>query len=182
MAGAISNVGYFFVRQKIEQATGQDIGAALRQLVFDALGINSAKLMRTVEDLADTAWGNNNRYDPGWVYHGLLAGSPNDAALFLQKLMSGEILSPKLLAEMTSCHFAGGELPERPWETTGYGLGLMIGSMKSVGMVMGHSGAGPGSACAVYYLRDMESPCTVAAFAKGDDQGAVEREIVQLAR
>ena len=34
-----SNVGYFFIRRKIEEITGHDIGSALRDFVFDALGL-----------------------------------------------------------------------------------------------------------------------------------------------
>jgi CubicO group peptidase (beta-lactamase class C family) len=68
-----SNVGYYFIRQKIEQITSQDIGSALRR---DPLGLASVRLVPTVEAFAGTAWGNRSRYDPGWVYHGLLAGAP----------------------------------------------------------------------------------------------------------
>jgi D-alanyl-D-alanine carboxypeptidase len=96
--------------------------------------------------------------------------------------MSGEVLPPELLTEMTTCYPIGGRLPGRPWETTGYGLGLMIGQMVSVGIAMGHSGAGPGSVSAVYYFGDRASPFTVAAFAQGDDEGATEKEVARLAR
>jgi hypothetical protein len=89
---------------------------------------------------------NPPEYDPGWVYHGLLISTPGDAVRFLHTLMSGEVLPPDLLTEMTTCHPIGEQsLAGRPWETTGYGLGLMIGRMASVGIAMGHSGAGPGS-------------------------------------
>jgi D-alanyl-D-alanine carboxypeptidase len=80
----------------------QDIGSALRQLVFDALELDSVRLVTTVAELAETAWGNPSQYDPGWVYHGLLAGTPGDAVRFLNKLMSGDVLRPELLSEMTT--------------------------------------------------------------------------------
>src|ERR1700694_1626108 len=153
-----SNVGYFFVRQSIEEATGRDIGGALRYLVFDALELDSVRLVTTAGELADTAWGNRSRYDPGWVYHGLLAGTPGDAVRFLHKLMSGDVLPPALLTEMTTCHSIGGRWPDRPWETTGYGLGLMIGQMTSAGIAIGHSGAGAGSTNAVYHFGDRTPP------------------------
>jgi D-alanyl-D-alanine carboxypeptidase len=177
-----SNVGYFFVRQSIEEATGQDIGSALRHLVFDVLDLDSVRLVTTAGDLVDTVWGNRSQYDPGWVYHGLLAGTPGDAVRFLHKLMSGDVLPPDLLTEMTTCHPIGGRLPVRPWETTGYGLGLMIGQMTSAGIAMGHSGTGPGSVSAVYHFGDRTTPCTVAAFAQGDDEGATENKVMRLAR
>ncbi|GAB1715392.1 MAG: hypothetical protein NTAFB05_04340 [Nitrobacter sp.] len=63
------NVGYLFVRQKIEEKIGRDIGSALKELVFGDLGLTSVRIVTTAEDLADTAWGNNSGYDPGWVYH-----------------------------------------------------------------------------------------------------------------
>ncbi|HWO37117.1 MAG TPA: serine hydrolase domain-containing protein [Candidatus Acidoferrum sp.] len=124
-----SNVGYFFIRRKIEETTGHDIGSALRHLVFDALGLKSVRVVTTAGDLANTAWGNQGGYDPGWVYHGLLAGTADDAVRFLHKLMLGDVLPGELLTEMTKCVRLGGPQPNRAWETTGYGLGLMIGRM-----------------------------------------------------
>jgi D-alanyl-D-alanine carboxypeptidase len=179
-----SNVGYYLVRQKIEQVTSQDIGSALRQLVFDPLGLASVRLAATVEEFARTAWGNRGRYDPGWVYHGLLAGTPGDAVRFLHKLISGEVLRPDLLAEAMKPHPVGGPWADRPWRKGGYGLGLMIGE-SSAGTAIGHSGAGPGSVAAVYHFPDLALPCTVAVFAQGEDrpsdQGLVEQEAVRLA-
>ena len=176
-----SNVGYFFIRSKIEEITGQDIGSALRQLVFDPLGLSSVRTATSASDLANTAWGNPGGYDPGWVYHGLLVGTAHDAAQFLHKLMTGEVLQRDLLAEMTTPVPLGGPLQDRPWQTTGYGLGLMIGNMTSAGSAIGHSGAGPGSVSAVYHFNDFTTPRTVAAFARADDEGITEYEAARLA-
>ena len=175
-----SNVGYFFIRRKIEEITGHDIGSALRHLVFDALGLNSVRIATSADDLADTEWGNQRGYDPGWVYHGLLAGTADDAVRFLHKLMSGDVLPDELLAEMIKCVPLGGPPPNRPWETTGYGLGLMIGQMARAGATFGHSGAGPGSVSAVYHFSEPITR-TVAAFAETDSEGAVEYEVARLA-
>jgi CubicO group peptidase (beta-lactamase class C family) len=170
-----SNVGYLFIRQFVEEAIGRDIGSALRYLIFDSLGLDSVKLATSARDLADTAWGNPTDYNPGWVYHGLLIGTPGDAVRFLNSLMLGEVLPPEFLTEMTTPHPIGERsLPGRPWETTGYGLGLMIGRMASVGIAVGHSGVGPRSVSAVYHFGGRPSPCTVAAFATGDEEGAAE--------
>jgi D-alanyl-D-alanine carboxypeptidase len=178
-----SNIGYLFVRQLIERAVGRDIGSALRHLVFDGLGLESVSLATSARDLADTAWGNRTGYDPGWVYHGLLIGTPGDAVRFLHRLMSGQVLPPELLTEMTARHPIGGRsFPGRPWETAGYGLGLMIGQMASAGIALGHSGVGPGSVAAVYHFGDRPLPSTVAAFATGDAEGIAEHEVVRLAR
>lgn len=178
-----SNVGYLFVRQFIELATGRDIGGALRYLVFDPLGLDSVKLAASAEDLAGVAWGNQAGYDPAWVYHGLLIGTPGDAVRLLHHLMSGDVAPPGLLTEMTTPHpISDQPLSGRPWETAGYGLGLMIGRMTSVGVAFGHSGGGPGSVCAVYHFADRPTPCTVAAFVSGENEGAAELEVVQRAR
>lgn len=58
----------------------------------------------------------------------------------------------------------------------------MIGQMARAGMAMGHSGAGPGSVSAIYYFGDRTSPCTIAAFAQGCDEGVTEWEVARLAR
>jgi D-alanyl-D-alanine carboxypeptidase len=94
--------------------------------------------------------------------------------------MSGDLLSSVLLKQMTTVHPVVGRWPTRPWETTGYGLGLAIGRMKDAGLAVGHSGAGPGSVSAVYHFVDRDPPCTVAAFAQGDDEGIAEHEVVRL--
>jgi CubicO group peptidase (beta-lactamase class C family) len=176
-----SNVGYFFIRRKIEEATGHDIGSALQHLVFDALGLKSVQIVSSADDLANTAWGNQVGYDPGWVYHGLLAGTADDAVRFLHKLMLGDVLPGELLTEMTKCVPLGGPLPNRPWETTGYGLGLMIGRMASAGAAFGHSGAGAGSVSAVYHFGSRTTPITLAAFAEADSEGVTEYEVARLA-
>jgi D-alanyl-D-alanine carboxypeptidase len=175
-----SNVGYLFVRQLIEQATGEDIGAALRHLVFDALGLRSVRLATSVAELDETAWGSGG-YDPNWVYHGLLIGTPGDAARFLHALMSGQMLPADVLADMTAPHPVGERWPGRPWETAGYGLGLMIGEMTGAGLAVGHTGGGPGSVSAVYHFANRARPCTAAAFISGDDQGVVEHAVARLA-
>jgi CubicO group peptidase (beta-lactamase class C family) len=176
-----SNVGYLFIRQKIEEKTGRDIGSALKELVFGDLGLTSVRIVTTAKDLADTAWGNKSGYDPGWVYHGLLVGTADDAVCFLHKLMLGDVLPDEILAEMINPVRLGGPLPNRPWETTGYGLGLMIPRFTSSGSTIGHSGAGPHSVSAVYHFDDPVGPRTIAAFAEGQDEGLTEYEVVRLA-
>lgn len=176
-----SNVGYLLVRRIIESVTGDDIGDVLRRMIFAPLGLASVRLAGRPSDFTDTAWGNRHRYDPGWVYHGLLIGTPGDAAGFLHALVGGQILPPELLAMMTNPYPVGGPLSGRPWETAGYGLGLMIGAMAGAGIAFGHSGNGPGSVAAVYHFTDAVPPCTVAVFGPGNDEATVEHEAVRLA-
>ena len=176
-----SNTGYLLVRQMIEAVTGQDLSSVFRNFLFDRLELNSVRLVASAAELSTTAWGNHSRYDPGWVYHGLLVGTPGDAVRFLHRLMLGYVLPDALLKEMTKYHSVGGPLPNRPWRTTGYGLGLMIGRLDGAGFGVGHSGAGPSSANAVYHFGDRPLPCTVAAFAQGNDEGVTEHEAVRIA-
>jgi len=82
---------------------------------------------------------------------------------------------------MTKAHALGGALPGRPWQTTGYGLGLMIGHSEA-GLALGHSGAGPGSVSAVYHFPERKTAATIAVFGEGDAEGPAEAEAVRRAR
>jgi CubicO group peptidase (beta-lactamase class C family) len=181
---AYSNVGYWMVRRLIERATGTDLARALRTLILDPLGLDTVPLATTPADLADV-WGAAPGYHPGWVYHGLLVGQPLDAARFMHRVLGGALLPPDLLAAMTTPHPLGalGD-PDRPWRDTGYGLGLMIGTMArddgAIVAACGHSGGGPGSHCAVYRFPDTTPPRTVAVFGDAATEGVAEAEAVSL--
>ena len=182
---AYSNVGYLLVRQIIEEKEGMPLGPALERLVFGPLGIHGVAVARERADLDATAWGNTRHYHPRWVYHGLLVGSPSAAALFLHRLLAGDLLPPDLLDAMRDGHPVGGALPGRPWRTANYGLGLMIGRGEPSGEYVGHTGGGPGSTSAVYQMADGDAGtgarCTGAAFAPVDDPGMVEALALKLA-
>jgi CubicO group peptidase (beta-lactamase class C family) len=181
MGWSYSNVGYLLVRQLIEQITGTDIEAALQTLVFDPLQLSSVRLALNPDDLILTAWGNEVGYHPGWVYHGLLIGSAVDAARFMNQVLTGPLLSPKLRAAMTSPYEIGNSIADRPWQTHGYGLGVMMGQVADAGLAIGHSGCGPGSVCAVYHFPELDIPCTTAAFAQVAHEGETEWAAVRLA-
>jgi D-alanyl-D-alanine carboxypeptidase len=112
-------------------------------VLFDELRLTTVEVVTTPSEFAKMAWGNPQSYDPGWVYHGLLMGTPVDAANFLHKLMSSAVLSPPLLEQMLIPHPLGRPIADRPWLTAAYGLGLMIGELKDAGMAIGHSGGAP---------------------------------------
>jgi CubicO group peptidase (beta-lactamase class C family) len=171
---AYSNVGYLLVRRRIEEAAGEDIGPALGRLVFAPLGVPGVKLAREAKDLDATAWGNAAGYHPGWVYHGLAVGTPAEAALFLHRLMTGQLLPTALLDAMRVRYPLGGPVEGRPWRTAGYGLGLMMDVDSPRGLCMGHTGQGPGSVAAAYHFPDLDPPRTAAAFAPVEDQAVVE--------
>lgn len=177
---AYSNVGYLLVRDLIEDATGEELGAALHRLVFAPLEVPAVKLAREAIDLDGTAWGNAAGYHPGWVYHGLAVGTPAEAAFFLHRLMIGRLVAGELLAAMRAPYALGGPVAGRPWRTTGYGLGLMVDVASSRGRCIGHTGQGPGSVAAAYHFPDLDPPRTVAAFAPVEDPAVVERAVLAL--
>lgn len=178
---AYSNIGYMLVGRLIEQTTGEPFATVVERSVFDPLDIRSARFAMDPSDLDATVWGNPNSYHPGWVYHGLLIGSVGDAALFVHRLLTGTFLPADLLNAMTTAHPLGGPIDGRPWQTTGYGLGLMIGDIDGCGLAQGHSAAGPGSVGAVYQFRVLTPVRTVAAFAPLKDEGVVEYRAARLA-
>jgi hypothetical protein len=69
----------------------------------------------------------------------------------------------------------------RPWQSAGYGLGLMMDVASTHGLSIGHSGQGPGSVSAAYHFPELVPPCTAAAMAPAEDQGVVERAVVAAA-
>lgn len=178
---AYSNVGYLFLRELVEEREGAGLAAILARRVWEPLGLQSVALAETPEDFARTCWGNRRGYHPGWVYHGCCIGTARDAAAIQHALVDGRLLGADLLAEMTRAYPLGGPLQGRPWCRTGYGLGLMIGTMEGVGRAVGHSGCGPCSSNAVYHFPDAAEPVTVAAFTDGSDEGVAEHAAVRLA-
>jgi len=177
---AYSNVGYLFVRQLIEQTLDRELDDALHELVFTPMGIARTHIAKTTNDMAQTHWGNPAGYHPGWVYHGLLTGPPADAVTFLRRLY-GQFLSRQTARAMKTIYPIGGGIAGRPWQKTGYGLGLMIGEMEQAGRAYGHSGAGPGSVSALYCFLDLPGRPVVAVFEPGSDEGVTEFGAIRLA-
>jgi D-alanyl-D-alanine carboxypeptidase len=175
-----SNTGYFLVRRLIEQATGADIEAALKTLVFAPLGISNARLARDRADLRQCVWGHEDEFHPGWVYSGLLIGPAEDAAMLMHRLFTGALL-PASLHDVMRERRALDVLPDRPWRSAGYGLGLMIDIASPLGVCIGHTGQGPDSVAAVYHFPDLDPPRTVAAFAPTDDQAVAECAVLEAA-
>lgn len=173
-----SNVGYLLVRRIVEQAADEDLDAALRRLVFAPLGVSGVRLAREPADLTGTAWGNPTGYHPGWVYHGLLLGTPAEAALLFHRLLTGRLLPAELLGGMCEPRPLGGPVPGRPWRSAGYGLGLAIGVGSSGDRCLGHTGQGPGSTAAAYHFPDLDPPATAAAFAPVEDPAVVEEAVM----
>ncbi len=176
---AYSNIGYLRVRELIEQAYGDDLGAAAGDLVLRPLGVVGARLAIGPEDLTDVQMGSAQGYDPGWVYHGLFVGPLRDAAALLDGLFGPG--SPLSTGSRTAM-LAHRPLPQHsrpPWAMAGYGLGCMTPQMAQGWQAAGHTGGGPGSHIAVY--RRLEGPASTAAvFAFATDQHSVEAAVVRL--
>ncbi|HJP69416.1 MAG TPA: serine hydrolase domain-containing protein, partial [Sphingomicrobium sp.] len=146
-----SNVGYLFARDAIERATGLPLGEALHQLVLAPLNLSAVRLASNRADFEEILWPELRNYDPQWVYHGCLIGTPVDAAKLLHGIFRGDLLqhfSIETIFERSTIFDE--EVPGRPWTKLSYALGLMAGSMGDVGRAWGHSGEGPHSANAVY--------------------------------
>jgi hypothetical protein len=121
-------------------------------------------------------------YHPGWVYHGLLAGSVRNAPIILDRMVSTDLLSSRLREQMLLPHVVGGPIVDRPWRVPAYALGTMCGESRNGHRVVGHTGGGPGSVIAVYRRMTVRSPVSVAAFFLfGGTQGEVERVAFDLA-
>src|SRR6185295_9554387 len=159
----------------------KEIGEALTRLVLMPLGIANAGLARTPDDLPGTRCGNTKRYHPGWVYHGLMIGSPVAAALLLDRLLRGDLLSPSSLRAMRESFRLDEPIPGRPWLAPGYGLGLMI-ETTTPPRFMGHTGGGPSSTAAVYHFPAPGAVVTASAFSPCEDPGGVEQRVVDIAR
>jgi CubicO group peptidase (beta-lactamase class C family) len=167
-----SNVGYLVVRRLIEAAAGAPLRCALQGLVCDPLRVRDVQLASERRHLDRIEPGATGSYHPGWVYHGLLVGPLGQAAVLLDRLIRGALLTPDLLVAMQDVYELEGPVAGRPWRQPGYGLGLMIGTTTTGSRVLGHTGGGPGSVCAIYH--DLARARTVAAFATGEDPSGVE--------
>jgi D-alanyl-D-alanine carboxypeptidase len=177
-----SNVGYLFVRQLIEQTTGETINAAVARLVLAPLGIADARFATMPDDLNATRWRNARGYDPGWVYHGLMIGPPAAAALVLDRLMQGDLLQPASLRAMQEPFPLEVTVQDRPWRAPSYGLGLMIDTANGSVSFLGHSGQDTSSTAAVYHFPTHRPCVTAAAFAPVENEALVEYRVVEIAR
>ncbi|MCU1758378.1 beta-lactamase family protein [Pseudomonas sp. 14P_8.1_Bac3] len=174
-----SNVGYLLIGQLIERVTGLALEEATSRRALSPLGLSSVRFAKTRADLQQTYLGRTSGYDPAWVYHGLLIGPISQAALFLDRLLAGDLLPTALLQQLQTARALGGPLPGRPWVAPGYGLGVMQGSIEGGWTLCGHTGCGPGSVIAVYRIGDAEASACCAVFETGASEGAVEALVVR---
>jgi CubicO group peptidase (beta-lactamase class C family) len=180
-----SNVGYLLLRRLLESTCAAGLQEVLGELILGPLELKSSRLAETRDDMRATAFEGGHGYHPGWVFHGVVIGPVVEAALALHRLLHGDLLAPTSRAALLDQYRICGPLAGRPWTETGYGLGLMIGTMTCEDMprplrVIGHSAGGPGSVGAVYTSFDTDRYRTAAAFAAGTDEGVTEFEVLRL--
>jgi D-alanyl-D-alanine carboxypeptidase len=147
-----SNTNYIVLGLVVESVTQRTVAQELEQRIFRPLGLTATSLPSTRTMTAPFAHGYvgrgnelipgtsrarrfdvTSRFDPSWAWTaGAIVSNGVDLTRFYAALLSGELLSPAQLAEMT-----------KTFRDSGYGLG--IGAVKSpCGVVWGHSGAVPG--------------------------------------
>lgn len=176
-----SNLGYLFLREILENSTGEPLGDIIARLICRPLGLRSVTLWESRAQSALLHWPAAAGYDPGWVYHGCLIGTAADAARLLHGLFAGDLLQPRTLQQMLDTRPLGAAIAGRPWTRYGYGLGLMSGAWRRLGTAVGHSGAGPFGVTAIYHFPDLPDPLTVACFASGTREGRAERAAATVA-
>ncbi|WP_309644052.1 serine hydrolase domain-containing protein [Phenylobacterium sp.] len=176
---AYSNIGYLRIRELIEEACGSGLGDAARDLLFRPMGLEGGRLALLADDLAGVTMGDDAGYDPGWVYHGLFVGPLVEAARVLEGLLGAtsplSAWSLRLMAQRSALPWAN----RLPWLEAGYGMGVMLPTLRAGWAVLGHTGGGPGSQVAVY-RRMSGAVRTAAAFAAVEGQDLVETRVVDL--
>ncbi|WP_323784051.1 serine hydrolase domain-containing protein [Thalassovita sp.] len=173
-----SNIGYMQARFALEVSEGADLGTVVARRLARPLGLKSVRLARQPQDFSGMVWGSGG-YHPGWVYHGCMMGSAADAARMLHGILAGGLLPRNRVEQMTALHMEGGGIEGRPWQQTGYGLGLMMGQVEGGANILGHSGCGPFSANFVAHFPDRG--VTVSSFAQGGDETPAEWETLRVA-
>lgn len=161
---AYSNTNYTLLGLIVEKVTGNRLGTELRTRVFEPLGMDDTSLATqprirgshvngylvgkggSLQDVTEVSpsvyWGTGN-----------VTSTTRDVADFFDALLGGDLLSPELLAEMTSFE------PMSPGNE--YGLGLSRGTF-NCGSGIGHDGAVAGYMTAALKMDDGR---TVVAFA-----------------
>lgn len=172
-----SNIGYLVLKQVIAAICQEPFARTLKTLIFDPAGLSSLTVPNSVADLNTLLPGHSTyltagktsidvrgRYHPGWVAHGVIAGTASDVADFYHALLTGKILDAASLREMKQTVKVPGEHP--PIRDPGYGLGLMA----DTGAMYGHTGGGPGYHSAAYFFEAANATVAVLANAEIDAQ------------
>lgn len=160
----------------IEQVTGNDVGAEIRERIIEPLGLESTTFP-TGPDMtgeysrgyyADEDSGElvdvTNAYDPSWAWTaGAMVSELTDMKTWVKALVSGELLSSSTQDERLN--WTDANLEDVPLK---YGLGIM-----SVSGLLGHAGDLPGFSSAVFYLPSKDATIVVWLNKEPGDKAAI---------
>lgn len=188
---AYSNIGYMLLKRILEIEYGTSFSDIITREIFNPLSLKSACVIESKNELLNVILGSSSylraegtpgnvyeKYDPGWVSHGVAAADAYETALIYNGLFNGKILHRDTVNAMTVSFPVAG-VTGRPFSNPGYGLGLMIDDSYR-GKICGHTGGGPGSSAACYTLLDDSEPLTIAVFTDGEDSVQAERIIYKI--
>ena len=129
-----SNLGYLLLRMLVEQETALPYFLALKQLVFEPLGLTDFAEWTLANDIVPG-------YDPGWVYSGTFLSTPEAIAPAVAKLAQHRSETLGLTAGMIPV-----DVDETGFDNPGYNFGFMTdgGFDGRQPKLVGHGGSGPG--------------------------------------
>jgi D-alanyl-D-alanine carboxypeptidase len=143
-----SNTNYIVAGLLLEKATGTPIQALLHQRVVEPLQLKNTYFATSGRfrgpyahgyappSISGAGYVDVSAWPPSWAWAaGAMVSNAPDLARFYTALMSGRLLKPRLLQEMTTTVDAG--------QGVRYGLGLFV-QTTPCGEVWGHSGGIPG--------------------------------------
>ena len=173
---AYSNPGYMLAKRIAEDAAGVSFRELVSERIVRPLGLQRTFVPESVDDLAPLAPGMSrllspdgaprdvrHHYHPAWVSHGVVASTASEIARFFDGLFCERLLTRSSLDQMTALVAVPVEPPPRGGRPS-YGLGLMGDPASSLGLILGHSGGGPGySASAVHAAALGASACVMGA-------------------
>jgi CubicO group peptidase (beta-lactamase class C family) len=176
-----SNIGYAYLKQLIEETTGLTLDQAINDMIFSKIDIKDVHVVSEFADIKYCAYIAKG-YHPRWVYHGLVTGSLRSAAVFLDKLVLGEIISKGSLELMKNPYLMKANDEESSWKEPAYGLGIMLDLQVGNLNCYGHTGIGPGSMIGVYHFPDGKLSMTVAVSVNSVDEVALEQAVIKIAK
>lgn len=174
-----SNIGYLYLKRELERIGDGDLATVLNSILFTPLDLNDVVLITTPKEFKELSLSKAD-YDPGWCFHGLIAGTTASAARLLHSLSSGEIFRNEILSEMLSPVKLSVDVGNRPIKNPAAGLGLFMDYGEKIESY-GHSGQGPESVIAVSHYSEKES-LTIAIFEETNDLALVENEVEACAK
>jgi D-alanyl-D-alanine carboxypeptidase len=128
-----SNTGYVVAGQIIEKVSGEPLFVFLKRRIFDPLGMTGVRDADSIRKAGGADSQGYQRYalgpqrpvpreGKGWLYAmGEMNATASDIAKWDIALMSGKLLKPESLREMTTA------IKLNNGQSSGYGLGLFIG-------------------------------------------------------